>query len=207
MWAGALPGGIPIGVTYARAMRCFAQRERQALASLLASLGPGAPTLCEGWQSADLAAHLVLRDHRPDAAPGMVTRRPPFGPYTERLQRRLRDSTPWEVLLERLRNGPPALLRPMDAQVNSVEFFVHHEDLRRAQPGWQRRELGPEDEDVLWARARALARFTHRRPARLEAPGRPPLVLKPGGPTLRGQPSELVLWLAGRQRVALVEVS
>jgi uncharacterized protein (TIGR03085 family) len=186
-------------------MPSFAQRERQQLVDLLANLGPDAPTLCEGWRSADLAAHLVLRDHRPDAAPGMVTRRPPFGPYTERLQRRLRDSTPWEVLLEQLRDGPPALLRPLDEQLNSVEFFVHHEDVRRAQPNWQRRELAAEDEATLWGRARMLGRLARRRPARLEAPGRPPVVLRRDGPTVRGQPDELVIWLTGREAAALVE--
>jgi len=191
---------------YARAMPSFAQSERQQLVALLSSLGPGERTLCEGWQTGDLAAHLVLRDHRPDAAPGMVTKRYPFGPYTERLQRRLKESTPWDVLLERLRDGPPALLRPLDEQLNCVEFFVHHEDVRRAQPNWQRRELASEDEAALWRRARVLGRLARQRPARLEAPGRQPLVLGRDGPTVIGNPAELVIWLTGREAAALVEV-
>ena len=192
-------------LAYDRKVPSFAQRERQALASLLAELGPEAPTLCEGWRAADLAAHLVLRDRRPDAAPGMVTKRAPFGPYTERLQRQLLRSVPWPELLQMLRQGPPALLRPFDSQVNSVEFFVHHEDLRRAQPGWQPRQLAREDEDVLWARSKSLARFARRRPARLEAPGREPLVLGPSGPGLKGDVGELVMWLMGRTGAARVE--
>ena len=46
----------------------FARDERIALCDLLDETGPEAPTLCEGWRTLDLAAHLVLREHRPDAA-------------------------------------------------------------------------------------------------------------------------------------------
>jgi hypothetical protein len=35
------------------------ERERQTLCDLLADLGPDAPTLCEGWTTLDLAAHLL----------------------------------------------------------------------------------------------------------------------------------------------------
>ena len=183
------------------------QRERQALSDLLAELGPDAPTLCEGWQSADLAAHLVLREHRPDAGPGMVTRRPPFGPWTDRLTRRLRDSTSWEDLVQKVRSGPPALLRPLDAQINTVEFFVHHEDLRRAQPSSEPRELAPDDEDLLWARLRLLARFARRRPSGLEPFNRAPLELGGSGPVVRGPVGEIVLWLMGRETAAQVDLS
>ena len=212
-------------------MVSFAQRERRALANLFVELGPGAPTLCEGWRTADLAAHLVLREHRPDAAPGMVTRRPPFGPWTDRLTRELRDSTPWDELVARARSGPPAWLRPLDPLVNSVEFFVHHEDVRRAQPAWEPRELAAGDEDLLWARARPLARFArydapsglgsrtekgaastaepsrHLRPSRIEPVGRAPLQLGGPGPIVRGPVSELVLWLMGRQSASRAVVS
>lgn len=185
----------------------FAQRERQALADLLTELGPDAPTLCEGWRSADLAAHIVLREHRPDAGPGMVTRRPPFGPWTERLNRELKDRTPWPELISKVRSGPPAMLRPLDAQMNSVEFFVHHEDLRRAQPDWSPHELASADEDLLWARVRALGRLARRRVSRIEAPGRPAIVIGGGGAIVKGPVGELVIWLTGRAGVAQVEVA
>ena len=188
-------------------MAPLCQRERQALSDLLAELGPNAPTLCEGWQSADLAAHLVLREHRPDAGPGMLTRRPPFGPWTDQLTRRLRDSTPWEELVQKVRSGPPALLRPLDPQINTVEFFVHHEDLRRAEPSWEPRELSPDDEDLLWARLRTLARFARRRPSGLEPAGRAPLELGGPGPVVKGPVGEMVLWLMGRETAAQVELS
>jgi uncharacterized protein (TIGR03085 family) len=184
----------------------FCQRERHALSDLFVVLGPKAPTLCEGWQSADLAAHLVLREHRLDAGPGMVTKRPPFGPWTDQLTRRLRDSTPWEVLVQRVHSGPPALLRPLDPQINTVEFFVHHEDLRRAQPSWEPRELAADDEDLLWARLRPLARFARRRPCRLEPAGRASLEFRGGGPVVKGTVGEILLWLMGRETAARVEL-
>jgi uncharacterized protein (TIGR03083 family) len=43
----------------------YAQDERAALAALLHETGPDGPTLCEGWQTRDLAAHLALRARRP----------------------------------------------------------------------------------------------------------------------------------------------
>lgn len=53
-------------------MTAFARSERLALCETLRAVGPDAPTLCEGWLTRDLAAHLVLRESRPDAAPGIV---------------------------------------------------------------------------------------------------------------------------------------
>nr|BFE88977.1 hypothetical protein GCM10020093_115780 [Planobispora longispora] len=50
----------------------YARAERAALSDLFARLGPDAPTLCEGWTTFDLAAHLVLRERRLDAAPGIA---------------------------------------------------------------------------------------------------------------------------------------
>ncbi len=42
------------------------------------------------------------------------------------------------VLVERLRGHglTPMALPPVDKLFNTVEYFVHHEDLRRAQEGW-----------------------------------------------------------------------
>ena len=50
----------------------FAQIERQDLCTLFEDLGPDVPTLCEGWTARDLAAHLVVRERRPDAALGIL---------------------------------------------------------------------------------------------------------------------------------------
>ena len=49
------------------------------------------------------------------------------------------------ALVERVRNGPPRwspmALPPLDRALNTLEYFVHHEDIRRAAPGWVPREL------------------------------------------------------------------
>ena len=119
-----------------------AQQERATLCDLLVERGPDAPTLCEGWCTADLAAHLVARERRPDSGPGIVW--PPLAGYTDKVRRAVRDRTPWESLVETVRRGPPLLLRPFDGPMNTVEFFIHAEDVRRAQEGWEPRTISPE---------------------------------------------------------------
>ena len=44
------------------------------------SSAPTRPTCCEGWDTAHLAAHLVVRDRRPDAMPGFGVERLPGWP-------------------------------------------------------------------------------------------------------------------------------
>jgi uncharacterized protein (TIGR03085 family) len=186
----------------------LSQRERWALCDLLTELGPDVPTLCEGWRSADLAAHLVVRDHRPDAIPGMVVRWPPLAAWTDRAQRRARDRLTWDALVQRARSGPPLLLKPLDSSINTIEYFIHHEDLRRAQPDWQPRSLDLADEAALWRYLRFVARTARPAVGRVEAPGREPMILsKQGhGITLRGPVGELALWLTGRKAAARVDV-
>lgn len=50
----------------------LARSERSALADLLEQVGPAQPTLCAGWDTEDLLAHLLVRERRPDAAAGML---------------------------------------------------------------------------------------------------------------------------------------
>ena len=142
----------------------YSREERLALCALLDKTGPDAPTLCEGWTTGDLAAHLVLREHRLDAAAGVVGG--PLAGYTARVQQRIRARTPFGDLVRIIRSGPPRLsvmgLPGVDERANSVEFFVHHEDVRRAAPGWQPRELSGGESDMLWQRLR-MARFLLRK--------------------------------------------
>src|ERR1700728_3524747 len=105
----------------------LAQQERMNLCDLFHVLGPEAPTLCEGWSTADLAAHLVVRERRADSGPGLVW--PPLAGYTDKVRRAVRDRTPWEKLVEKVRDGPPLLLRPFVEPMNTVEFFIHIEDV------------------------------------------------------------------------------
>jgi uncharacterized protein (TIGR03085 family) len=198
----------------------LARDERLALCALLDQTGPHAPTLCEGWATRDLAAHLVLREHRPDAGAGVMGG--PLAGYTRRVQRSLSERTPYPRLVETIRNGPPRLslfgIPGMDERANFVEYFVHHEDVRRGAPGWEPRALSPELAEALWQRL-GLARFMLRKapvgielvrddlPAdagaqrvRITAKASTPVV------TVTGSPAELTMWAMGRTSAAQVKL-
>ncbi|HUN32350.1 MAG TPA: TIGR03085 family metal-binding protein [Trebonia sp.] len=135
--------------------------ERLALAELLEEKGPDAPTLCAGWTTGDLAAHLVLRESRPDAAAGVMGG--PLAGYTARAQDRLKSRMSFSELVAAFRNGPPRFspfaLPRLDEAANTVEYFVHHEDVRRGEGDWAPRDLDPELADALWGRLKSGARF------------------------------------------------
>ena len=84
----------------------WARHERAELADLLAAVGPDSPTLCGGWSTRDLAAHLVLRERRPDAAAGILVK--PLAAYTARVQEELAAHS-WDELVSQVRSGPPAV--------------------------------------------------------------------------------------------------
>src|SRR5688572_25102306 len=117
-------------------MTRYALAERLALADLMAEVGPDAPTLCGDWTVRGLLAHLLLRERRLDAAAGILIKR--LAGRTERVQREIAAGD-FDALLAQLRKPPwfsPAGLAPLDELVNLSEMFVHHEDVRRAPPGW-----------------------------------------------------------------------
>jgi uncharacterized protein (TIGR03085 family) len=185
----------------------LAQQERKAICDLFLERGADAPTLCEGWSTIDLAAHLVVRERRPDSGPGLVW--PPLADWTDKVRREVRDRTPWEKLVETVRRGPPLLLRPFDEAMNTVEYFIHVEDVRRAQPGWEPRAISPELADALWKRVgpggmakKVQATIVITSPGRADKQGGT-------GPslTLAGDPGELTMFGAGRQKAARVEIS
>lgn len=188
------------------------QRERRALAELLGELGPDAPTLCEGWTTRDLAVHLVVRERRPLAAPGILL----GGPAKALLERATASvgAMPYDDLVALIRSGPPKWMAPLDPKVNLAEFFVHHEDVRRAgptpRPPRPEAETGDLDQ-ALWNLLGMAGKLLLRRAPgfglTLERPDGQQRVLRPGDPTvvLRGRPSELTLYLYGRRSVAQVE--
>ncbi|MBY8872736.1 TIGR03085 family protein [Micromonospora sp. PLK6-60] len=192
-------------------MSRYARAERAALADLLLELGPDAPTVNEGWTTRDLAAHLIVRERRPDAAGGILL--PPLRGYGEAVRRRTA-ALPYAELVGRVRRPPlwsPVSNPLTDELANLVEYFIHHEDVRRAQGGWLPRDLPAGLSAALWKRAALLARMSLRRyPADLlvQAPGHGELRVGRGGDRLRlvGAPGEVVLFLSGRQRVARVQV-
>ena len=203
--------GFP--VCDARTVTSLARAERAALLELLTDLGPDAPTLCEGWTTHDLAAHLVVRERRPHAVPGLVV--PALHGVTARLERRMR-ATAYDDLLAALRSGPPVwspvgLPDPLYDPANLHEFYVHHEDVRRlAEPG--ARAATPGLDEALWSRLRLLApAFTRRVRGlglTLVTPDARSLRARSGGDevVLRGTPHELFLWVWGRRSVADVSV-
>lgn len=201
----------------------YSRDERLALADLLESTGPRADTLCAGWRTLDLAAHLVVREARPDAAAGVLGG--PLAGHTERVQRRFADTLGYAGLIRAFRNGPPRLspfaLPGADAAANTVEYFVHHEDVRRAAPGWVPRDIPEGLADVLWRRLKGARLFLRRAPVGVDlvrddggagirntggAPAR--LTAKTAAPavTVTGTPAELTLWAMGRAAVADVRL-
>src|SRR5262245_47287331 len=189
-------------------MTDHARSERSALADLLDTVGAETPTLCAGWNAADLAAHLVVREGDLLGAPGIMIG--PLAGRTRTAMDNLISRLGYAGLVDRFRHGPPrwspARIGAVDEAINAAEFYVHHDDVRRAQPDWQPRELSPAFEDFMWSRVTRAGRFLLRR----TAVGI--LVAKPDGTTARvrsgepaavmsGKPSEIALYLFGRKTV------
>jgi uncharacterized protein (TIGR03085 family) len=118
---------------------------------------------------------------------------------------------PFTELLELVRTGPPrwSPMRPLDTLVNLTEMFVHHEDVRRAQPGWEPRELPADDQAELWNMLRRTARIAYRKSpvtVVLATPTGERVVAHRAGAAevvLTGPPAELVLHALGRNEVRL----
>jgi uncharacterized protein (TIGR03085 family) len=194
-----------------------AARERAQLCSLLLKVGESAPTLCSPWDTGDLAAHLLVRETRVDALPGLMV--PALAGHTASLQARVRAAQPFAAMVEQLRSGPswktPLGLPGVRDRANLHEFFIHHEDVLRAEPGWRVRELPAEESAQLWNAARQLApwmlrgikdtRVTLQTPEGAErSVGRAESEHRV---TVLGAPSELLLYLSGRRTVAQVRIS
>jgi uncharacterized protein (TIGR03085 family) len=191
-------------------------RERADLCDLFLALGPEAPTLCDGWDTLDLAAHLVIREHDPRSGLAILG-----GDRFASLERRLMDGARtkgYEPLVERLRGGPPLVpwrLPGLRRMLNENEWFVHHEDVRRAN-GQGPRTDRPDVDAAAWTNARRLGPLMLRRVkgagVALSAPGYGEVPARRRGdgvPVARveGGPQELVLFLHGRRSAAQVEVT
>ncbi|MBM7797324.1 uncharacterized protein (TIGR03085 family) [Microlunatus panaciterrae] len=205
----------------------FAKSERAELCDLLDKLGPDAPTLCSGWTTHDLAAHLWIRETDPVGAPGILAR--PLSGLTERRMAEARQRWEYSELVERIRNGPARFsvfaFPGVDEPANTTEYFVHHEDVRRAgDEPMPARDLGEETEDWMWRRLKLMGRAYFRRSQvgvileRLPSASAKPVAPGADNPnalrvmsgrqivTLVGQPSELLLFAHGRNTVAEVKV-
>ncbi|MFI6731891.1 TIGR03085 family metal-binding protein [Nonomuraea sp. NPDC050451] len=191
----------------------YARDERSALCDLFDRLGPDAPTLCTGWTTYDLAAHLVLRERRPDAMGGIALK--PLAGYTASVQDGLKARHPFPELVGLVRKpgGVYGLLPFLDDAVNTLEYFVHHEDVRRAQPSWEPRELSDDLERLVWKRVATGARLMLRKAPVGVVLHRLGGGVALGGPRggarveVTGRAAELLMFCFGRQRHAKVELT
>lgn len=188
-------------------------RERAELCDLFVARGPDAPTLCEGWATLDLAAHLVIREN--DVRSGLAIL---GGERFASLERRLMDGARdqgYDRLVQRLRSGPPLVpwrLPVLREQLNFNEWFVHHEDVRRANGEGPRTDR-PDLDAALWTMVRRMGRVMLRKVrgagVALAAPGHGEVPARGTGPSARveGGPQELALFLHGRRTAAQVEIT
>ncbi|GLZ29836.1 TIGR03085 family protein [Lentzea sp. NBRC 105346] len=190
----------------------LAREERRLLVDLLTEVGPDAPTLCDPWKTRDLVAHLVIRERRFDAAPGIVLK--PFAGYTQRVQDEYAKKA-WSELLDELRSGPPFWspysIGVLDELGNTVEFYVHHEDVRRAVPDWEPRPADARRDKALWRALPHTGRLNYRNSpvgVVLRRPDGEQVTVKHGanGVVITGEPGELLLHAFGRDQ-ARIEIS
>lgn len=199
----------------------FARDERAQLCDLFEQVGPEAPTLCEGWDAHDLATHLWIRETDPVGASGLVAK--PLSGLLERRMAEVRQRWTFPELVNRVRRGPARLsvfaIPGVDEGANTTEYFIHHEDVRRAGDAPQTsRALSPEVEEWMWRRLKLLARAWFRRAPVGVVLERLGSTTPDGGPetirasagaaivTLVGQPSELMMFANGRTGVAEVKL-
>ena len=193
-----MPLAYSVGVT------TFARRERGALCDLALTVGPSAPTLCGSWTVRELVVHLLVRERRPWAAPGILV--PALSGLVDHASAAL-TRRPFEELVETLRTPPaPVRIGAVERTVNTMEFFVHHEDIRRAAPDWASRPLDARDEADLWRSLGMIGRGLVR-------PAGVPVVASDGNRTVTlrrgerpaivsGPVGEVALFLFGRKQVA-----
>lgn len=183
----------------------FARRQRSQLLGLMHETGPFAETACVGWQTQDLAAHLWIREHKLSALPGIGIER--FAKRTERLQQEALHSKGFEVLLAELQE-PGLLVRPIDPIVGGVEWYIHHEDVRR--PRGEKVQLTEKETRALEPVAMAMAKKTQlgsqytlvvaSKGGRVRRFGKGPKTVR-----IEGTANELLLHFSGRPADVLLK--
>jgi uncharacterized protein (TIGR03085 family) len=201
---------------YDRVVTDYSRVERLALCDLFDEVGPDQPTLCEGWTTYDLAVHLHVREADPLAGPGIMI--PALSDTTERRMERAKAKYSFTEIVDKVRRGPGPFtiysIPGLGHNLNTTEYFVHHEDVRRAVPEFEVRQLPAEQQQGLWKQVRLGAKsMTRKAPSGLvlRLPDGTESVVKrstdQGSVTVTGEPAELVLFCFGRQAVAKVELT
>jgi uncharacterized protein (TIGR03085 family) len=189
-------------------------RERHDLCDLMAELGPEAPTLCEGWTTRHLAAHLALRERDLRAGPGILFGGP-FASYTDKLMAK-EMNRPYDDILARVRTPPlgPLSIPAVRSAISFVEYLVHHEDVRRANdqsPRSDRPDLQAEAWKALCRLGPLMVRKAKTgRALKLVATGasgRSKTFGKGATVMITGEPVELLLYLEGRRSAAVVTLN
>lgn len=200
-------GGFPAGKSDERVLQ---RQGRAALCETLEAVGGDAPTMCEGWRAIDLASHMVVRERDPWTAPVIICGR--LNGIIQRMTANER-AAGFEKVVRRLKGGPPWLFRstPLAVRLNTVEDWIHHEDVRRAN-GQDPRPSSPSLDDVLWRGVGAAGKVAGLRldDVGLDAvatDGRR-LTVKRGAQVVEvvGDPGEVLLFVTGRIAVAQVEL-
>jgi uncharacterized protein (TIGR03085 family) len=188
--------------------------EHQAMADTLTDVGPGAPTLLDGWTTTELAAHLASLE----AGGGLVlflgrqaiTRvypRPTKGSRklaARQLERTMKKGYEWAVAKVR---GPHRLpMRLGGAPVGMFEIYTHHQDVLRADSRLASRAAPPELAHALpWLLAFHAKRLDGIR-LEIETDAGTQSAGSGDPVVVRGDTGEVVLWLAGRSPHCEVEV-
>ena len=211
--AGTRPSGdgrpvrpltVPAADPDSVAVVSLARAERTALSDTLERTDPARPTLCAGWSARELLAHLLVRERQPWSMVGAFV--PALSSVTDQAMRGYAD-TPWPGMVDAFRSGPPAWsptrLPRVEDLVDGVEFFIHHEDVRRGVPGWEPRDPDPTRDDLLWGLLTRTGRLLYRRSpvgVSIRRPTGEQAVIKTGSGlvTVEGEPGEIVLHGAGR---------
>lgn len=181
----------------------FAATERSRLADTLLRVGPNAPTLCQGWETRDLAEHLYVRENN------QLALMPGVGKvFADKISNR-----DYADLVKDWAAGPPMLLKPVDSMMNTAEHFVHHEDVLRGDGVARPREFSKAVNKELALLAGRFGKLLLRSapvPVVLSPTTLPPMtvgdrrgVAEQGDAVVRvvGEPGELLLWVFGRDVV------
>ena len=189
----------------------FAAAERAQLAQLFHRVGPDAPTLCEGWSTRDLAAHLYVRENKFPISIEI------WAPFSWRLDDAMdaQCTRDFDELVDDWAAGPSKRSPRyyLDGVMNTAEHFIHHEDVRRGRGEVTPREFSRVVEADLMKAARMMGQMalsSSEVPVVLTPQNHPPVtlggkrgVVAKGDRVVRvsGDPGELLLWVTGRDAV------
>lgn len=178
----------------------------------LTEAGPDAPTLCTGWDTRTLLAHMILRE-RSLVETATRLQLPRAGVAAERALHDFASTHSYAAMLAAFDRGAPLwsplALPPARELFNLLEYAVHHEDVRRVDPAAGPRPIPVSRQRAIFNRLKYFAHVTMRGasvPVELRWNDQS---IKVGRGSRRaviiGDPMELALFAYGRQPVAVVE--